>query len=318
MIPHPTRDEGPPTTRARDGDGLDGAIAWRVVHTTAYRYSEPVPVCHNEVHLAPRDSSRQRVRRHRLDVTPPPAGVSDHTDVFGNRVGFFTVDEPHERLVVTSVSDVEVAVEPAAIPGDRPWEEVVAMVNDRPGRESIWLRQFRLESPLVAWDADLVAWGGRSFPAGRPWCDAVLDLTRRIHGEFVYDPAATTISTPVVEAFALRRGVCQDFAHLQIACLRALGLPARYVSGYIGSDGGTDGAPSAQAFVGAHASHAWISCWGGPAGWIDLDPTNDCRGGAHHVTVAWGRDYGDVCPIKGVYVGGGDHAMDVGVRVERI
>ena len=170
--------------------------------------------------------------------------------------------------------------------------------------------------------APLASWAAESFRPGRPWAEALVDLTTRIHREFAYDPNATTTSTPVEEVFALKRGVCQDFAHLQIACLRSLGLAARYVSGYISNARGVAAPGTAPAndagMVGADASHAWLSCWDGGDGWLDVDPTNDCVAGALHVTVGWGRDYADVSPVKGVCVGGGAHRMDVAVHVVRI
>ena len=293
-------------------------IRWRVVHTTSYVYSEPVPVCHNEIHLTPRDTPSQQVVSHRLDIDPLPATLAHHTDVFGNRVGFLALDEPHSRLVITATSEVDIV--PAAPPrgaGGR-WEAAAGPIFPTATPDHLWLRQFRLDSPLVRCSPSLADWAARSFPAGRPWLEAVRDLTRRIHREFTYDPTATTISTPVEEVFALRRGVCQDFAHLGIACLRSLGLPARYVSGYIASARPTADGNGTESMVGADASHAWLSCWGGDHGWVDVDPTNDCLVDRQHVTVAWGRDYGDVCPIKGVYVGGGQHRMSVAVDVRRV
>jgi transglutaminase-like putative cysteine protease len=297
-----------------------GTVRWRVVHTTTYDYSEPVPVCHNAIHLTPRDTPTQRIVSHHLRVEPGPTSLSRHTDVFGNQVGFFAIEEPHAHLAITATTEVDIRSSAPPPADGRGWEEIAAAATTWPGPERLWLRQFRLESPLVRCPAPVAEWAARSFTAGRPWLDALLDLTSRIHREFTYDPSATTISTPVEEVFALRRGVCQDFAHLQIACLRVLGLPARYVSGYIASSRPAAG-PTLDAtdrMVGADASHAWLSCWGGPAGWVDVDPTNDLRVDGQHVTVAWGRDYGDVCPIKGVYVGGGHHSMDVAVDVRPI
>ncbi|MEY3204148.1 MAG: hypothetical protein RLZZ21_479 [Planctomycetota bacterium] len=297
-------------------------VRYDVRHTTTYSYSEPVPVCHNEVHLVPRELSRQRLLATALEVDPAPAGISTSTDYFGNQVGYFSVEEGHERLVVIATSSV--AVEPP-----RPWQEHASpaweairdAVASAADPEAIAAREFVLDSPFVRLAPQLAEWARQSFTPGRPWAEAVMDLTRRIHRDFVYDPTATTTSTPVEEVFAHRRGVCQDFAHLQIACLRSLGLPARYVSGYLCNERrvhGTAGADANDAgMVGADASHAWLAAWGGPAGWLDVDPTNDCQAGLLHITVAWGRDYADVSPIKGVCVGGGRHAIDVAVHVTR-
>jgi len=299
----------------RRGDPRSTTV-YDVVHTTVYSYSEPVPVCHNEVHLAPRDTPDQEVLFQSLSVAPQPVTSSEHTDWFGNRVAVFTIEEVHLRLVVTATSRVAVARPPEWTARPRtPWETV----RDRAASDHQAV-EFCCESPFVRRLPALVEWAGTSFPPGRPWTEAVVDLTRRIHRDFAYDPTATTTSTPVEDVFALKRGVCQDFAHLQIACLRSLGLPARYVSGYLCNTGARDTpaplVPLPQ-LVGADASHAWLAAWNGDDGWLDVDPTNDCVVGDRHVTVAWGRDYGDVCPIRGVFVGGGQHGMEVAVHVSR-
>ncbi|OYW11667.1 MAG: hypothetical protein B7Z55_19015 [Planctomycetales bacterium 12-60-4] len=172
--------------------------------------------------------------------------------------------------------------------------------------------QFTFDSPSVTAPAAVGQYAAESFPAGRPILEGVRHLTTRIHEDFKFDPRATTVSTPVVEVFEHRRGVCQDFAHLEIAALRSLGIPARYVSGYLR----TIPPPGRPRLVGTDASHAWLSVYCGEAGWIDVDPTNDCIVSTDHITVAWGRDYSDVCPIKGVFVGGGTHQMTVSVDVQ--
>lgn len=298
------------------------SVRYDVRHTTTYRYSEPVPVCHNEVHLVPRELPRQRLLATALEIDPAPAGISTSTDYFGNQVGYFSVEEGHERLVVTATSSVAIeSPRPWQEHASAPWESIRDAVAFASNPEAIAAREFVLDSPFVRLAPQLAEWARQSFTPGRPWADAVMDLTRRIHRDFVYDPTATTTSTPVEEVFAHRRGVCQDFAHLQIACLRALGLPARYVSGYLCNERRVHGTAGADAntagMVGADASHAWLAAWGGSSGWLDVDPTNDCQAGLLHVTVAWGRDYADVSPIKGVCVGGGRHAIDVAVHVTR-
>lgn len=297
-------------------------VRYDVRHTTVYTYSDPVPVCHNEIHLVPRPLPRQRLLASTLTVDPEPTGISGSTDYFGNHVGFFAVEEGHERLMVTATSSVEID---ALLPWQQmpavPWEKVRDTLAKPGDAAAIAAREFTLDSPHVRRAPHLAAWAADSFTPGRPWAEAVVDLTRRIHRDFAYDPTATTTSTPVDEVFRLKRGVCQDFAHLQIACLRSLGLAARYVSGYLCNERrvhGSDGAGADDAgMVGADASHAWLSCWGGEAGWLDVDPTNDCQAGILHVTVAWGRDYADVSPVKGVCVGGGMHTMQVAVHVTR-
>lgn len=301
-------DRAPPTHEAPSA-----ATVYEVVHTTVYSYSEEVPVCHNEVHLRPRDTERQRVLFHAFAVDPPPATTASRTDWFGNHVTMFAIGEVHHRLAVTSTSRVAVASPAPATPaGTMPWEAV----RDRAAGATAAI-EFVGASPFVRTLPQLADYASASFRPGRPWAEAVVDLTRRIHREFVYDPTATTTSTPVEEVFRLKRGVCQDFAHLQIACLRSLHVPARYVSGYLCNTSPPTQTPPTPTLVGADASHAWLSAWGGDAGWLDVDPTNDCVVGDRHVTVAWGRDYGDVCPIRGVFVGGGQHGMDVAVHVTR-
>ncbi len=301
----------------------NSAVQYSVTHSTTYRYSEAVPVCHNEIHLVPRTLPRQRLHDTTLVVEPHPTGMASSIDYFGNTVGFFSIEEAHDRLLVTASSRVE--IEPPVAWHElapTPWERVRESLGGVPAPGALAAREFACDSPLVRPSPHLAEWASTSFTPGRPWAEALLDLTRRIHREFVYDPTATTTSTPVEEVFAHRRGVCQDFAHLQIACLRSLGLAARYVSGYLCNERrvhGTAGEGSNDAgMVGADASHAWLSCWGGTeVGWLDVDPTNDCQAGILHVTVGWGRDYADVTPVKGVCVGGGTHAMDVAVHVVR-
>jgi transglutaminase-like putative cysteine protease len=289
------------------------AMVYEVVHTTVYSYSEEVPVCHNEVHLRPRDTAYQQVLFHAFAVDPPPATTASRIDWFGNHVSMFTIGQVHLRLAVTSTSRVAVALPPSwrSLPPIS-WEEV----RDRAATSPAAV-EFVGISPFVRTLPQLADYARVSFSPGRPWAEALVDLTRRIHREFVYDPTATTTSTPVEDVFALKRGVCQDFAHLQIACLRSLHLPARYVSGYLCNTSSPANVPPSPTLVGADASHAWLAAWGGEAGWLDVDPTNDCVVGDRHVTVAWGRDYGDVCPIRGVFVGGGQHGMDVAVHVTR-
>ncbi|HMP07581.1 MAG TPA: transglutaminase family protein, partial [Lacipirellulaceae bacterium] len=170
---------------------------------------------------------------------------------------------------------------------------------------------FLVPTQRVALSPELTAYAAVSFPPGRPVVDALRDLTARIHREFRFDPRSTHVNTPLADVLRERRGVCQDFAHLAVGALRAMGLPGRYVSGYLR----TTAPPGKPRLVGADASHAWAACWCGDLGWVDFDPTNNCLVDADHITVAWGRDYGDVCPIQGVFVGGGEHAMGVSVDV---
>lgn len=288
-------------------------MRYKITHTTTYTYTETVPICHNVVHLTPRDGRRQACLSHRLAITPKPATFDRRTDYFGNPLHHFSILEGHKRLSVRAVSRVEVRP-PQTLEQTQTmaWELVREAVQDTSSPMMLEALQYTFASPSVSIPAAVRDYATASFPAGRPILEAITDLTTRIHRDFTYDPRATTVSTPVDEVFDLKRGVCQDFAHLQIAALRSLGLPARYVSGYLR----TIPAPGRPRLVGADASHAWLAVFCGDAGWIDVDPTNNCVVGTDHVTVAWGRDYSDVCPIKGVFIGGGLHRMAVSVDVQ--
>jgi transglutaminase-like putative cysteine protease len=287
-------------------------MKYKVSHTTTYSYSESVPMCHNEVHLTPRDSSRQTCLSSRLVIKPLPAAIDDRLDYFGNHVSYFTVHEGHYKLTVSALSRVEILPSPTHNPVETPaWEDVRDSLVDSRKPDHLAATQFTFDSPYISGSNDLLAYALPSFPARRPLWQAVLDLTSRIHREFTYQPYSTTINTPLAEVLRLRRGVCQDFAHLQIACLRSLGLAAQYVSGYLL----TDPPPGQPRLVGADASHAWLSVFCPGLGWLDVDPTNNQIPSTRHVTLAWGRDYGDVCPIQGVFIGGGHHSMSVAVDV---
>ncbi len=290
-------------------------MKYRVVHTTRYRYSQPVALCHNEAHLRPRSFGGQRCIDSRLLVEPTPAVVHERTDLFGNVVTYFAVQEPHDMLVVTASSSVELtpAAPPRNIEAAVPWETIrLRLYSEPPTPAAVEARHLVLDSPMVVTSADLAAFASPSFSPGRPLLAAVYDLSQRIHREFAYDPHFSTIATPLSDVLRLRRGVCQDFAHLAIGCLRSLGLPARYVSGYLQSV-----PPPGQArLVGADTSHAWFAAFDPDEGWVDFDPTNDQIVSDQHVTTAWGRDYSDVTPLKGVVFGGGPHTLEVAVDME--
>lgn len=287
-------------------------MRYRVRHVTTCAYSTPVMVSHHAARLIPRETERQRCLSSSLSVEPGPAARADRVDYFGNPVSFLTIQISHRVLTVIAESHVEVTA-PPAIGADAtpPWEAVRAALECPIDGQALDAAEFLCDSPFAAVSDNLRAYARPSFTAGRPALAAALDLTRRIHADFRYDPAATTVSTPLAQVLEMRRGVCQDFAHLQIACLRAMGLAARYVGGYLL----TRPPPGQPKLVGADASHAWVSLWMPGFGWFDLDPTNDMLAGDEHVTCAWGRDYEDVSPIKGQVVGGGEHALSVSVDV---
>ena len=286
-------------------------MRYRVRHTTTYAYSSAVSVCHNQLHLCPRQCPHQTCTFHELLVFPEAALVSRSVDYFGNPVTFFTLQEPHQALTMTANSVVELApVETPEAAASPAWEDVSDAVRGDRSAGGLEACQFVFDSPYVASSAELLAYAAPSFAPRRPLLEAVWDLTERIHAEFTYDPDATAVNTPLHDVMRHRRGVCQDFAHLQIGCLRALGLPVRYVSGYLVTQ-----TAATSALVGSEASHAWLSVFCPGRGWVDVDPTNNLWPSDRHVTVAIGRDYGDVSPIRGVFLGGGDHTMEVVVDV---
>jgi transglutaminase-like putative cysteine protease len=287
-------------------------LIYRVRHRTTYDYEDPVSVSHHVVRLTPRNLPKQTCWGSDVFILPTPPVTSAHFDYFGNTLTFFTLHENHDCLVVEATSDLEVnAMAPPDFAASPPWETVRESVAEDSSDEVLHAYQFVFDTRRVRSSPELADYARESFPAGRPLLAAVLDLTRRIHQDFRFDKNATEVATPVQTFFEKRRGVCQDFAHLQIGCLRSLGLPARYVSGYLR----TMPPPGRARLVGADASHAWCSAWCPVTGWVDFDPTNNCVPSDGHITVAWGRDYGDVSPIYGVLLGGAHHKLQVEVDV---
>ncbi|MCU1330254.1 MAG: transglutaminase-like enzyme predicted cysteine protease [Bryobacterales bacterium] len=276
-------------------------------HSTTYLYSGPVSICHTEVHLAPRSGPSQTVHSHELEITPEPAYSVTREDYFGNNVTCFSIQEAHETLTVVSRSEVEtLAAEPPCPDLTPAWEQVRDELKTRATDELFRASEFTVRSPMVRGTAEFADWARASFPPGRPIADACLELTHRIYTDFTYDPRATTISTPVEAVLKERKGVCQDFAHVMASCLRSMGLAARYVSGYLRSGEETRG---------AEASHAWCAVYCAQYGWLEFDPTNDLMPRGEHVMVAWGRDYSDVTPVRGVAIGGGEQLINVSVSV---
>lgn len=289
------------------------SLSYRVIHETAYVYEGRVAVAQQLLHLAPREFAGQRLLAHGIFIDPQPSERTDHHDYFGNPVSHFVLASPHDTLTVRSESDIE--LDPrggaAALPGCPSWESVRARLQVPEDAADLQAAEFLFESPHVRLGRELADYASTSFIAGRPLLDAVLDLNHRINVDFAFDPAATTVATPLSEVLKLRRGVCQDFAHLIIGCLRVLGLSARYVSGYIL----TTPPPGQPRLVGADASHAWASVYCPEQGWIDFDPTNDLVLDDEHITLAWGRDFSDVVPMRGVILGGGAQELSVRVTV---
>ncbi|HVH44723.1 MAG TPA: transglutaminase family protein [Labilithrix sp.] len=290
-----------------------------VVHETRYSYEYPVGLSRQIVHLTPRSLPWQRCQSHALNITPEPEILSVAEDAFGNPLMSFCIEEDHESLVVHAESRVDVS--DRVYPDDAstpPWDLVRSRLAYQSGRSlspaDLEATRFLFESSRVRNKRELAAWTSTSFPPGTPLLVGVRALMNRIHRELTFDPKATTVSTPVMEVFERRRGVCQDFAHLMLSCLRSVGLAARYVSGYLL----THPPPGRPRLVGADASHAWVSVYCPEYGWVDADPTNGVFPSLEHVTVAWGRDYDDVIPLRGVLLGGGDHELDIAVTVSPV
>jgi transglutaminase-like putative cysteine protease len=288
-------------------------MLYEVIHTTRYKYEAPVSQCLNDVRLTPRVLPTQAVKGAVLKVEPAPAFVYERKDYFGNDVSTFGVFETHEKLTATATSLVDVTTSRPAHPAEstppQDWEAVRSQIAEQADEACLAASEFVYESPFVPLSPELVAYAKEGFDAKRPLLDVVQELSHRIHENFKYEPQSTSIDLPLVEVLRNRRGVCQDFAHVMIGALRSQRLAARYVSGYVRS--GRD-------VVGAQASHAWVSVFFPEAGWIDFDPTNDVMPSDSHVTLAWGRDYGDVTPVKGITLGGRGQTVGVEVYVKPV
>jgi transglutaminase-like putative cysteine protease len=288
-------------------------MTYNITHRTLYEYAAPVTVSQHVARLEPGSSSLQECERFNLKIFPEPALRKEHSDYFGNRLCFFAIQEVHTQLEVITHSRVTVR------PGKNrdtenslSSEAVASLFRDPVSPEVIEPYQFIFDSPQIRASLELADYARESFSRDTPLIEGAKDLTRRIFTDFKYDVKATTVATPLEEVLEKRRGVCQDFAHLGIAFLRSLGLPARYVSGYLRTRP-PEGKPR---LVGADASHAWFSVFCPGTGWVDFDPTNNVQPGEGHITVALGRDFGDVSPVAGIVTGGGKHTVKVSVDVE--
>jgi transglutaminase-like putative cysteine protease len=290
-------------------------MTYRIVHRTTYTYQQPVSFGTHAAYLIPRSQPHHLCTSHELVVTPAPTSLRERSDYFGNTFAFFTVQEPHEELNIEARSRVVVDGPSVTWPESAPaWDEVARALPSDLSEAGLDAYQFTFESPRIRLGSAFAAYATSSFSPARPLTEALLELTARIHEDFHFDPKGTNVRTSPEEVLRSRRGVCQDFAQLQIACVRSLGLAARYVSGYIR----TYPPAGRPRLVGADASHAWVSVYCPGAGWLDVDPTNNVIPSESHVTLAWGRDYGDVSPVRGVIVGGRDHKLQVGVDMEPV
>ncbi len=323
--------------RANGDDDLPGGAlvateaetrrVYRVKHRTTYVYGAPVAHAHHLAHLRPRQMPFQDVRRALIELRPGPLEQHQEQDYFGNQCDSFEILAPHKDFEIVATSEVELSVREgmvgvgvseeeqavcSSVPVGASWEMVARLVHQE--LALLPVAEFCFDSPLVRSHPMLRSYAEPVFSPGRPLHDALLELNQRIHDDFRYEPLSTDVSTPLARVMRERRGVCQDFAHVMVGCLRSLGLPARYVSGYLE----TVPPPGQQRMVGSDASHAWIAAFVPEIGWLDLDPTNACSPELAHVTVAYGRDFSDVSPLKGVVLGGGSHRVNVGVDVQRV
>lgn len=290
-------------------------MIYRIRHLTRYDYSGPATLSHNEIRMLPRELPWQRCVERAININPTPVRLRERTDFFGNCVAYFSTESVHRGLEVVVTSEVHTSARPAQdIFSTIRWEDAVSDVAGAlktGNRDCIDARLFVLESPYIRHQLSLAQYAEDSFVSGRDLREALMSLNSRIYEEFTYDPDVTTTATPVLEVLASKRGVCQDFAHLMIACIRALGLPARYVSGYME----TLPPPGQEKLLGADATHAWVAAFIPGWGWLELDPTNGCLADERYIILGWGRDFADVTPLKGVMTGGGEHELTVAVDV---
>lgn len=308
-------------------------MKFRITHSTLYQYSQPVGLCQNEARLQPRNFCHQYCDNSHFEIQPRPVDFRERLDFFGNRVVYFAIQQAHTQLNVTAIS--EVTLLPRANRLDSfnqiPWEQAQSLLQEAPtlsqqqgpsgqsqqqipSLDLLDARQYVLDSPMISISQELADYARPSFVPNRPLVQVAHNLMARIFNDFTYDPSFTTIATPLSDVLSFRRGVCQDFAHLAIACLRAFGIAARYISGYVE----TLPEPGKPRLVGADASHAWFSVYIPGSGWLDFDPTNNTLLHEQHITLGWGRDYADVTPLKGIALGGGQHTLSVSVDVLRL
>ena len=291
-------------------------VRYHVRHDTTYHYDQPVGESHQLLRLTPRELPWQRCVAHRLEIEPTPAREHNFVDSFGNSVRALHFESDHDSLVVRCESWIELHPRPLPNPDHAPpWESVRDALRYRAGKQldpdTLEASAFLFESTDIRVKRDFADYASASFEPGTPLPVAVNSLMQRIFEEFTFDPSATDVTTPVTEVFANRRGVCQDFAHFMISCLRSLGIAARYVSGYLL----TRPPPGRPRLIGADATHAWVSVFCPGFGWMDYDPTNAIRPYLEHITIGWGRDFSDVSPLRGVILGGGGHEPEIAVTV---
>ncbi|MGZ9742097.1 transglutaminase family protein [Pseudomonas sp. GNP012] len=288
---------------------------YQIFHDTHYHYDSPVSLAQQLAHLWPRPCAWQRCTDRQLQISPQPTSRRDELDVFGNPLTRLAFERPHDELLVNASLTIEVLPRPVLdFSGSAAWEHTRSALtySSQPlSPELLEACRYRFESPYVHLKKNFVEFSQSCFPPGRPLLLGVQALMEKIFSEFTFDAEATQVATPLVEVLERRRGVCQDFAHLMLACVRSRGLAARYISGYLL----TQPPPGQPRLIGADASHAWVSVFCPVSGWVDFDPTNNVQPALEHITLAWGRDFSDVSPLRGVILGGGNHDPEVRVTV---
>jgi len=295
-------------------------MRYQVTHTTCYEYAQKVNACYNRAHLLPRETNFQSISTPTVTIDPIPSTGNRRIDYFGNRAYHFSLTDPHKTLSIKVRTIINLNHERPNFMGELAYgatcSEVLDNINNPNGNvETLYAREFLLKSPMIGLMPELVNFAQDCFAPNKPFLNAVGDLNTKIYKEFEFDSGSTTIATPIKDVLEHRRGVCQDFAHLAIACLRSLGYPARYISGYLE----TLPPPGEEKLEGADASHAWFSVFSPGEGWFEFDPTNNSTPNNQHIVTAWGRDYSDVSPLRGIVFGGGQsQALQVSVDVKRL
>ena len=293
-------------------------MKYRVRHITEYTYGAPVSLCYNMAHLLPRDTQNQRCINQKIQINPPPVYQNSNEDYFGNQTFYFSIQEAHKKLVIDVSSDFEIEasnIQQKLTSHTMTCGSLRKLLNTPDTPELRMAKEYLLDSPQIQNSDDLKAYAKSTFVDDAPLLQAAMDFTHKIFTEFTFDPNTTTIATPLEQVLEQRSGVCQDFAHLAIGCLRSVGIPARYMSGYLE----TLPPPGQEKLVGADASHAWFSIFIPDLGWVEFDPTNDLMPNDQHIVTAWGRDYSDVTPLQGViFEGGGYQELAVSVDVRRV
>jgi Transglutaminase-like enzymes, putative cysteine proteases len=290
-------------------------MKYTIQHTTVYTYLEPVSLCHNIARLVPRDTGEQTCKNTSIHIEPQPDRINEYEDFFGNKVIYFSIEKEHWELTVKVTSGVErkTSGQTKILDYRKASTEDIKRDLLKLKEGMVEIRQYVFETPMTAWSDEILDYALLSFKSGRAVLEATEELTHRIYKDFEYKPGHTTIATPLSLLMQERKGVCQDFAHLAIACLRSLGLPARYVSGYIE----TLSPEGVEKLIGADASHAWFSVYIPDMGWTDFDPTNNCLVSDQHITIGWGRDYADIAPLEGIILSSGSHELTVSVDVKK-